>query len=506
MLKLFSVDQIREADRYTIANEPIASIDLMERAALAIFKWIEERYSANKTQLEFHVVCGAGNNGGDGLALARILHEAAYVVSVSIFETENYSEDHQINRERLPLEPTMLNMEQGLPELKQETLIIDAIFGTGLSRKTEGAYAAVIQELNAIKRIILSIDIPSGLFAENNAANDPKSILRATYTLSFQFPKLSFLLPENSSYVGDWSVLDIGLSEDYIAKTETPYFYIGLEDIRAISRGKRQAYAHKGNFGHALLLAGSRGKMGAVVLAAKACLRSGVGLLTLQCPSQGEVILQTTVPEAMCNSDENETHLSELKPLHRYSALGVGPGIGMEEETQALLKVLIQQQPSALVLDADALNILAKNSTWLSFLPKGSILTPHPGEFKRLVGNWDNDYERLQLQREFAQRYGLYVLVKGRNSSIATPEGRVFFNSTGNPGMASGGSGDVLTGIITALLAQGYQAQEAIILGVYVHGLAGDLAAEELGEQSLIASDIIAALPEAFSLVNHVTS
>ncbi|MFM7850436.1 MAG: NAD(P)H-hydrate dehydratase, partial [Flammeovirgaceae bacterium] len=372
-------------------------------------------------------------------------------------------------------------------------IIIDAIFGSGLSRPASGVYAQVMNAINESKAKVVAVDVPSGLYVNKHSSGD---IVKAHYTVSFQLPKLAFLLPENEKYVGEWAVVDIGLSKDFVRNTNCDYFFVDKKSTGKLLK-PRHRFSHKANYGHALLLAGSYGKIGACVLAARAALRAGVGLLTIGSPKCGYNILQTSVPEAMVQPDEADKYLSKLSELN-YQTVGVGPGIGKHPETAEVLKNLLSNFRQPMVLDADALNILAENSSLFSFVPKNSILTPHPKEFERLIGRWGNDFERLEKQKQLSKQYHWVIVLKGANSSITSPRGEVFFNSTGNAGMATAGSGDVLTGILTALLAQGYESTEAAVLGVYLHGLAGDLAAYDIGQDSLMASDIITYLPQAF--------
>ncbi len=339
------------------------------------------------------------------------------------------------------------------------------------------------------------------------ATPDPKegAIIRADYTLSFQIPKLAFLLPENDQFVGHWEILDIGLSAEYINKTTTDYFYMEKRDIKPMLKSRRK-FAHKGSFGHALLIAGGYGKMGAAILASKACLRSGVGLLHSHVPKAAIQIMQTATPETMLSIDRYENYFSEIPDLSPFNAIGIGPGLGMEHQSQMALKLLIQEFQHPIVFDADALNILAENKTWLSFIPKESILTPHPKEFERLAGKWSNDFEKLQMLKDFSFKHGVYIILKGANTVTCFPDGRHFFNSNGNPGMATAGSGDVLTGLITGLLAQGYSPGIAAVIGVYLHGLAGDIAAKKLGFEAMLAGDIIDNIGRAFKKLSTITS
>lgn len=498
-MKILTAQQIKQADEFTIKNEPISSIDLMERAAIKCVEWLKNKYNTDKS---FAIFCGVGNNGGDGLAIARLLTENNYRVKVFVVEfSKNYSKDFELNLEKLKktnVELVILSEKDFQFKIAAESIVIDAIFGSGLNKPIEGFVAKIIHQLNSHQ--VVSIDIPSGLFGEDNQHNNIKNIITASYTLTFEQPKLAMMFPQNNIFCGECTILPIGLHPDYIKTVETPYFFTTKQDVKGLVL-PRQKFSHKGIYGHALLIAGSLGKMGAAVLSSKACLRSGVGLLTVHVPTVGLQILQTAVPEAMCSVDEENNHFTAIKNTEKYQAIGIGPGIGLEKQTQNALKLLIQNTTLPMVIDADALNILAENKTWLSFLPNNSILTPHPKEFERLVGKWSNDEERLKLQIDFSAKNNVIVVLKGAHTSISTPSGNVYFNSSGNPGMATAGAGDVLTGIITSLLAQGYLPENAAILGVYLHGVAGDIALEHTGEEALIASDIISAIADAFGWI-----
>ncbi len=498
-MKILSVEKIREADAYTIANEPIADIDLMERAAGQLFGWIAKRMDSKH---RFFVFAGLGNNGGDGMALSRLLTEAGYEVNVYVVRySAKTSDSFQKNYDRFEAiaKKMLYNLKENdpFPEISARDIVVDALFGSGLTRPVKGFPGEIIRQMNASPATKIAIDIPSGLFADTSSKGADGEIVRADYTLSFQFPKLTFLLPENDVFTGSWHVLDIGLHPDFIKSVPVKNFYSTRQDVAAILK-PRKKFSHKGTYGHALLIAGSYGKMGAAILAAHAALRSGVGLLHVHIPKVGYSIMQTALPEAMLSIDRYENYFSDIPELSMYNAIGIGPGLGTQHQSQMALKLLIQQYPRPMVLDADALNILAENKTWLAFLPAYSILTPHPKEFERLAGKWKDDFERLKKQRKFAEKFQLVVVLKGAYTSICTPRGDCYFNSTGNPGMATAGSGDVLTGILTSLLAQGYASMEAAIFGVYLHGLAGDIAAGKLSEEAMIAGDISANLGKAF--------
>lgn len=498
-MKILPIEKARQGDAYTIENEPITDIDLMERAALALKSWFLNNISKDLT---IKIFCGTGNNGGDGLALARLLTVEGYHVEASVLRSgQNLSPACQVNYDRLFKKSGVriydLSEEDDFPEISGEDIVVDAIFGSGLSRPVKGFPAGLIKHINKNNAVVIAVDVPSGLFCDDSNSHHQGAIIEADVTLTFQFPKYAFLFAENFKYAGLWEVLPIGIHEDFIREVEVDNYLTGMEDCRSIYR-PRVKYAHKGHFGHALLIAGSYGKMGAAVLASRACLRAGAGLLTTHVPARGFGVMQTAVPEAMASIDVSEYSFSGLIELSNFNAIGIGPGIGVKEETQKALKLLIQGAEIPILFDADAINILGTNKTWLSFLPKHCIFTPHPKEFERLVGKSNNDFDRTQMQREFSFKYQSYIVLKGAHTCISCPDGRCYFNSTGNPGMATGGSGDVLTGVILGLLAQYYHPKEASILGVYLHGLAGDLFVEKFSMEALIASDIIENLGQAF--------
>ena len=495
-MKLFTAEQIRVIDQATIQNEAITSDDLMERAANALFEAFVQRYEAGVRVMIF---AGSGNNGGDGLALARLLAQlkSSYNISVFVLPSEHRSVDNDINLKRLldELEVSLLSLDSSLdfPQLDADDVVVDALFGTGLSRPVEGLTADLIDYINDSDVEVFAIDIPSGMYAENNDINTGV-VIRANYTVSFQFPKLSFLLSDSSAYLSHWEVRDIGLCQGAIVALETSFCL--LTDEEALDLFHRpQRFAHKRMMGHALIVAGKKGMMGAAVLAGRACLRSGVGLLTSHVPSAAGDIIQLAVPEALLSLDRSELMFTDEIELAAYDAVGVGPALGTKPNAQQALFALLKNADRPLVVDADALNILSLNPSWLSLLPSGSILTPHPKEFDRLTQSHVSAYERLQSQIAFAQKWQVVVVLKGAFSSVALPDGTCCFNSTGNPGMATAGSGDVLTGIITGLLAQGYAPDVAASLGVWWHGKAGDKYIEDNCMSSLMASDLIAYMP-----------
>ena len=502
-MKILPVEKVREVDAYTIKHEPVDSNDLMERAARACFKWI---FKLIKRGQVVKIFTGLGNNGGDGLAVGRLLAKHNVPVEVYVIRySQKTSEDFKINYERLEIYPDIrvTNLEENdeLPELGINDLVIDAIFGSGLSKPIKGFIARIIEHINNSGSTVIAVDIPSGLNSDKSSKNSGGAIIKANFTLSFQFTKYSFLFAENEEYVGSWEVLPIGLHQEYISSIDAKNYYIEKNDITQVIK-KRKEFAHKGHYGHALLISGGYGKMGAAILASRACLRTGVGLLTTHIPKKGYEILQSTVPEAMVSIDSDEYYFTGHPDLISYNAIAIGPGIGMDDQTQNALKVLIQNTGLPIIFDADAINILAENRTWISFIPPHSIFTPHPKEFERITEKTTDDFERVELQRQFSIKYNVYVVLKGAYTSVSCPDGSCYFNSTGNPGMATAGSGDVLTGIILGLIAQNYSSKEAAILGVYLHGLAGNYAAGKLGFEAMLAGDIIDHLGKAYKEIH----
>lgn len=500
-MKIFTSTQIHELDKYTIEHEPVSSLQLMERAARAITRSIEAEWS-NRTPVI--VFAGPGNNGGDALAVARMLSEDNYGVTVYLFNIHNkLSADCAANKKRLQdgkkvKQFTEITVNFDPPTLSEDTLVIDGLFGSGLNKPLAGGFASLVKYLNSSQATIVSIDIPSGLMCEDNTYNISSNILHAHLTLTLQQKKLAMLLADCQKYLGRVKVLDIRLSPEYIRQTDCRYRILEEDDIRPLLK-QRDDFAHKGSMGHALLIAGSYGMSGAAILAARACLRSGVGKLTVNTPKRNYDIMQTSVPEAVLQMDVEETVFSRPVDTDPYTAMGIGPGLGTGENTAIALIAQIRRNTCPMVLDADAINILGAHRAWMQQMPEGIILTPHPKEFDRLTGYASGcDYERLSKACELAEHLQAYIILKGHYSALCLPNGNVEFNSTGNSGMATAGSGDVLTGIITALLARGYDKADACRTGMYLHGLSGDLAAKELGKESLIASDIIDYQPKAF--------
>ena len=507
-MQIFATEQIKAWDEYTIHHEPIASIDLMERASTACFDWLLQNGFKGK---QFSIFCGKGNNGGDGLAIARLLAESHHTVAVYILEFGHKgTDDFQINLARLH-ETTagikFISSEETLHPIASTDIIIDALLGSGLNRPLEGLTANVVKHINQSGNEIIAIDIPSGLFVDHSSKNN--EVIHARHTLSFQCYKPAFMMAENAAYMGEVHILDIGLHAGYLKITPSSYQLIDAPLVRSIIQ-PRSPFSHKGDYGHAAIIAGSHGMMGAAVLCARACLRSGVGKLTCHIPAIGYAIMQVSAPEAMSKvegfgfdyaQDSAQGYIKSVDDLEQYNAVGIGPGLGKYASHTALLQSVFEQNRHPMVIDADALNVLSEEKTLLGKIPAGSVLTPHPKEFERLFGKTVNEFERIKTALQKAAEYQVHIIVKGRYTFIASPDGAGYFNSTGNAGMATGGTGDVLTGIITGLLAQKYAPLHAAIAGVYLHGLAGDLAAAYTSQPSLIASDIIEFLGQAYQAI-----
>lgn len=499
-MKILTGAQIRELDQYTIDHEPIASIDLMERASRAITQAITTRFESTTPVVVF---AGPGNNGGDALAVSRMLSEKGYIVDAYLFNIHGTLSDNcEKNRDRLKSEGlvhsyTEVTSNFDPPKLTQQTLVIDGLFGSGLNKPLTGGFASLVKYINQSTARVVSIDMPSGLMAEDNSANNSAAIIRADLTLTLQFKKLSMYYADCQQYLGKVQVLDIRLSKEYVKSIPSPFSTVDAEYIRK-NMLTRDDFAHKGTMGNALLIAGTEGMAGAAVLASKACLRSGVGKLTALTPRCNTTVMQISVPEAVLAIDQ-ENYYSEAVAADEFDAVGIGPGLGKQEGSALALMSQLQQTQCPVVLDADALNMLGSHGTWISQLPDNMILTPHPRELDRLASaTCHSDSERLAVARDMAESLRAYIVLKGHYTALCLPDGNVVFNTTGNSGMATAGSGDVLTGIITGLLARGYSRKNACLTGIYLHGLAGDIAAARVGKECMMASDIIAALPEAF--------
>lgn len=496
MQKILSPIQIFEADKQTIKKQQITSTDLMERAGHKCFQWIHNRLQGNP--LPIKIFCGIGNNGGDGLVVARLLKNHGYQVETYIVNfSKNRSNDFLINYERLKeygFWPKMIHKKTDLPQISENDMVIDAIFGIGLNRTPKGIALETIQHINQSNAYILSIDMPSGLFA-NQPIIQQDSVINAFQTLTFESPKLAFYLPENEAYSVNTEIISIGLDEAFIQKQKSTFFVVNKQDI--LQRYKiRSKFSHKGNFGHALLIGGSFGKIGSVILASKSALKIGAGLVSAYLPKCGYPIIQTAIPEVMAEVD-NEKEIEFFNFKTKATAIGIGVGLGTSSKTQKGFYSFLKSNKLPLILDADALNILSLNKEWLTLLPENSILTPHPKELERFIGKWKNDYDKIERVKKFCKKHKVILVLKGHFTAIFNQE-NVYFNTTGNPALATAGSGDVLTGMITGLLAQNYTAFDSCLIATYLHGSTADIALKEHTYETFTASDIIHYLPSAF--------
>ena len=496
-MQLLNARQIREWDEYTIRHEPVSHLDLMERAASECFNWLVKHYGKDQV---YTIFCGKGNNGGDGLVIARKFLENNIPAKVFILEFGHLGTDSfQANLQRLhaiQADIKYITVEENFPEIEKNEILVDALYGSGLSRPLDGMSAELVRHLNKSENAIIAIDMPSGLPIDSPTGNS--TVIHARDTLTFQCMRPAFLMAENEQYTGHVHVLDIGLHPGYLKNLAGNRILVDESLVRNIFRPRPQ-FSHKGNFGHSLLFAGSYGRMGAALLAARACIHSGTGLLTMGIPECGYDILQLGCPESMVfTSGSKYPDSFENITLENFTAIGAGPGIGVNKETFPLIKKILTQFKGSLVIDADALNLLSGDMSLLENHPQGVVITPHPKEFSRLFGQTPNGFEQLELAIKSAARYSIVILLKGRYTSIITPGGMVYFNTTGNPGMATGGTGDLLTGMITALLAQGYTPEGAAIMGAYLHGVAGDIAAAKKSPEAMSAGDLADHLGEAF--------
>lgn len=495
-MEILKSTDIRFLDRYTIEAKNIESSALMERAAIAFSNWFKEN-SDRKSKLK--VFAGLGNNGGDALAVARLLL-GFYDLEVYVLRSSpRTSKDFEINYKRLENQIQIKDITQNtdIPYICEADIVIDGILGSGLKGKVRGLVAEVIKAINRSKSKVVAIDIPSGLHSENEPALD-QTILEADYTICFEYPKLAFMFDSNKKYLGEWVLVKIGLSKVGLKHLNISHSILDFNYVVGLLK-KRAADTTKIDYGHALLIAGSYGMLGAAILAARATLRAGVGLLTLHIPKIGYQVLQTAVPEAMCLTDEHDHYWTTLPKRMDYTVLGIGPGLGTNPQTAQVLIETLKQFDKPVVLDADALNLLANYRKGLEFIPPNSIITPHKREFARLAGLQNpTPYRELEVALSLAQEWKVYIVLKNTRTAIISPNGTVHFNSTGNPGLATGGSGDVLTGILTGLLAQSYKPLNAALLGVYLHGLTGDIVQNQTHENSLIATDLVDNIYRAF--------
>lgn len=493
-MKIFYTEKIKELDKLTIETQQITSLELMERAALQAFLWLVNHFQDKKTV--YHFFCGVGNNGGDGLAIARMLKQNYFEVHVYIVPfSEKISIDFDSNLDRLQecnLTYTIINETADFPNIAENHVIIDAIFGIGLTREMDSWVQNLIKKINYHASVKVSIDVPSGLFLHQRTT----LAIHSDIVLSFQLPKLAFYLPDNENFINKVVILPIELDQKGIENLVTQHYYIDKSEIKKRYKPISK-FSHKGTQGHALLIGGSYGKMGAMVLASKAALRTGCGLATVLIPKCGFTILQTASPETMVITDENLEYITNIQFDILTKSIGIGMGMGQSEETANAFYHFLKENTIPLVIDADALNLLSANQEWLNLIPKNSVLTPHPKELERLIGSWNDDFEKIDKTIQLAKKHQLIILIKGANTLIIDGK-NVYVNSSGNQALATGGSGDVLSGMITSFRAQGYSALDAALLGVYFHGRTADIAMNDMGYEGFIASDIIKYLGKVF--------
>jgi len=499
-MKLFENAQIGKWDAYTMERDSITSLELMERAAMAIVRYLLE----NHPHQEYFVFCGSGNNGGDGLAISRILIDRGLSVHIIRVKVGKPSPDNLFELKLLKERgiPVHLIEEESDWMVPESGIILDCLLGTRIRYPLPDLVSFIINQINQVQLPIISVDIPSGIRPdlEEGVQASIHPAIRATKTLCLEIPKLSALVPGTGAHYGQWISLKIDLHADFIREEITSWFLTSFKEAKDIFK-PRKNFDFKGDYGHSLVFAGSYGKAGAAALCAKSCVRSGSGLVTLFSPEINAGILQSDVEEAMFLPGGGDKILESL-PLQdweKYDAIGVGPGIGTDPKTREIVLHLIRKAKKPLVIDADGLNILAGQKDMDAIIPPGTILTPHVGEFNRITQGGSKDpVTRIHLGKDLAGKTKSVIILKGAFTAVIFPNQEVHFNATGNPGMATGGSGDVLTGILTALRAQGYTSEESALLGVYIHGRAGDLAKNVLGETALKAGDICQFLGEAF--------
>ncbi len=501
-MKLFTTEEIRAIDRRTIEQEGVPSLELIERVAEGVADEISSRWRSNKPTMVF---AGPGNNGADALGAARLLFERGFRPEVFLFNIggDKLSTDCAASRDRMLAEvPDIIFHEVkdrfSMPKITTNHLVIDGLFGSGLREELQGGFKSLVQYINDENATVVSIDLPSGMFGDWNPQIVNRNTIHATLTLAIQFPRISFFIPDNAELIGEWKIIDIGLSEKAIATSPANFCLVEQRDVHRRLRHRKE-FASKADFGSGILYAGSYGMMGAAILAARGALRAGVGKLTVNSPKCGYQIMQSSVPEALFRHNRGEINIIDIHPERDFSAIAVGPGIGTNELTVKAVKDFLASINQPVILVADALNCIAIKPSILNTIPVLSILTPHAGEFDRLFGPQPSAEARLRKAIEMAKYYNILIILKGRYTAIVRPDGKVYFNSSGCPAMATAGSGDVLTGVLLSMLAQGYPAELASLIAVYVHGLAGEMAAAEQGEYGVTAGDIASYIGKAIS-------
>ncbi len=490
MLPLLTSAQAKATDAYTIAHEPVNAIDLMERAAEAFVKCFVNHYSDKEKRIA--VYCGTGNNGGDGLAIARLLHQQHYqniTVKIARF-SDKETDDFDTNLKRLKaVEVVEIATDDELPT-ETADIILDGLLGTGLNKPLSGDYKKLVNYLNRLNKHVVAIDIPTGFFADGELSQDA-TVLKANLVITFQQPKINFLLPESAAYMDAFEVADIGIKPEYIVKQNSPYQLLQQADISAKLK-PRTNFTHKGTYGHALIIAGEPETMGAAILCSSACAHTGAGLTTACIPESGLTALNAAWPEVMAIV-RKDGYPPKIDPK-KFTSVAIGPGLGKQNGSLKLLQTTFAEFDRPIVVDADGLNLMAENHLYRT-IPVHSIITPHVKEFDRLFGEHKNWWQRINTMMQKAREYQLYIVLKNRYTMIGTPDGQVYFNPTGNPAMASGGMGDVLTGVIVSLLAQDYTPQDACIIGTYIHGLAGDDLALPHKRSTVLAGDVAKHIP-----------
>lgn len=483
MLKIINGSEVSSLDSFTSIHQGISSFELMERAAHSFVNWFLDDHGTKTSRVAIFV--GAGNNGGDGLAIGRLLHKQGYSIHFfSCFDADAHlSADCQKNLELIPFGVSISNWNEFNKE--DFDLVIDAFLGVGVKGELRESAQKIISKINSFKGKKIAVDLPSGLPADMSC---PWECVQVDFTITFGFPKLSLLLPENAKYSGEMVVVDIGIPDTYYEQFNSGFYFLKETDLSVFHKTFHR-FSHKGDFGKVLLVAGSKGKVGAAILATKSALRTGSGLVTCLIPEEERFAIHSSVPEVMTTFYDSEINFSG------FDSIGIGPGLGTDKVS--LIESLFDDVQHPVVLDADALTILANNSHLIPKIPKGSILTPHLGEFERLFGKHETHLDRLKSARDFCIRYQLNLVLKGANTVISLSNGRQIFNSSGCKHMATAGVGDVLTGMLTSFLGQGYSPEAAMICGVFQHGLAGELAGREF-YRSMMASDLIDQIPASF--------
>lgn len=490
-MKIYSPKQIYQADKATIEKEGIPSYNLMERAGGYVYEWMHKRLQGQPVPIK--VFCGIGNNGGDGLVIARLLlkngyNVDTYIVNCSDKRSPDFLKAYDALKSESKKWPELISGVENFPVIGAQDIVVDAIFGIGLNRCPDDWVKALFVKINESKAYTLSIDLPSGMYGDQGLKKDDV-VVHSTFVLSFMSPKLTFFLPETGKYINMWDTIDIGLDPEFLTTTKTDVELISKPEIQKLYRGRSQ-FTHKGMFGHSLIIGGSFGKMGAVMLAAKAAMRAGSGLVTAYVPQIGVPIIQTAIPEVMVETDNfNGNVFEEIDFQTEANAIAIGPGMGTDEKTVAAMEAFLKSQKSPIVIDADAINIIAKRPRLIKQVPALSILTPHPGELERLIGKWEDDFDKLEKAAKYAKNHNIIITLKGAHT-ITIYDMKLYINTTGNPGLSTAGTGDVLTGVITGHLAQGYPPMEASIMGVYLHGLAADIAVSQYGIEGLMAGDV----------------